>query len=54
MKDLAKIREDFRILDGEKVIYFDSACMSLKPNSVVEAMEDYYYNFPACAGILEF
>jgi len=51
MKDLVKIREDFKILNGGTApIYFDSACMSLKPNSVVEAMEDYYYNFPACAG----
>jgi len=24
--------------------------MSLKPNQVVEAMNDYYFNFPACAG----
>ena len=29
-------------------MYLDSACMSLKPNSVVEAMNDYYFNFPAC------
>ena len=53
MENLNKIREDFKILNGEnasKPIYFDSACMSLKPNSVIEAMEDYYYNFPACAG----
>jgi cysteine desulfurase/selenocysteine lyase len=46
-----KIREDFKLLNGDKApIYFDSACMSLKPNQVVEAMNDYYFNFPACAG----
>jgi cysteine desulfurase/selenocysteine lyase len=53
MKDLAKTREDFKLLSGDKgsvPIYFDSACMSLKPNQVVEAMNEYYYNFSACAG----
>jgi len=53
MENLDKTREDFKILnknDGSMPIYFDSACMSLKPNCVIEAMEDYYFNFPACAG----
>jgi len=48
-----KIRADFNILNPEKgpvPVYFDSACMSLKPNQVVEAMNDYYFNYPACAG----
>lgn len=53
MLSLNKIRADFNILskkDGIIPIYLDSACMSLKPNQVVEAMNDYYFNFPACAG----
>jgi len=51
MLNVEKIRGDFKILNGEKKpIYFDSACMSLKPYSVVEAMNEYYYEFPACAG----
>lgn len=53
MKDLSKTREDFKVLnpkDGKLVVYFDSACMSLKPDLVVQAMEEYYYEFPACAG----
>lgn len=53
MLNTDKIRADFNILnkkDGAIPIYLDSACMSLKPNSVVEAMNDYYFNFPACAG----
>jgi cysteine desulfurase/selenocysteine lyase len=51
MLNIDKIRSDFKILSGEKVpVYLDSACMSLKPNSVVEAMNKYYYEFPACAG----
>lgn len=49
-----KIRADFPILKekikGKRIVYFDSSCMSLKPKQVVEAMNEYYYKFPACAG----
>lgn len=51
MLNIEKIRADFNILskkNGVIPIYLDSACMSLKPNSVIEAMNDYYFNFPAC------
>lgn len=44
-----KIRQDFPVLKSG-IVYFDSACMSLKPVQVVEAMDDYYLNYPACAG----
>ncbi len=53
MLNTDKIRADFNILNpknGSAPIYFDSACMSLKPNKVIEAMNDYYFNYPACAG----
>ncbi|MDD5721151.1 MAG: cysteine desulfurase [Candidatus Pacebacteria bacterium] len=51
MLDVYKIRQDFKLLSGKNVpIYLDSACMSLKPDRVVEAMNDYYFNYPACAG----
>lgn len=53
MLNVDKIRADFNILNqknGSTPIYFDSACMSLKPNKVIEAMNDYYFNYPACAG----
>lgn len=53
MLNTDKIRADFNILshkNGPTPIYFDSACMSLKPDKVVEAMNDYYFNYPACAG----
>lgn len=51
MLDVYKIRQDFKLLNGKDApIYLDSGCMSLKPDVVVEAMNDYYYNFPACAG----
>ncbi|NYZ80048.1 cysteine desulfurase [Candidatus Micrarchaeota archaeon] len=41
-------REDFKIL--ERVTYLDSACMSLKPKSVVAKMNEYYSDYPACGG----
>jgi len=51
MLDVYKIRQDFKLLSGKDApIYLDSACMSLKPDRVVEAMNDYYFNYPACAG----
>lgn len=52
--DIEKLRSDFPILSkeikGKRVVYFDNACMSLKPRQVVEAMDEYYYEYPACAG----
>lgn len=48
-KSLEKAREDFDILK-RKIIYFDSACMSLKPKQVIEKMNEYYKEYPACAG----
>lgn len=34
----------------EPPIYLDSACMSLVPRPVLDAMEEYYGDFPGCAG----
>ncbi|MHB8352301.1 MAG: aminotransferase class V-fold PLP-dependent enzyme [Thermoplasmata archaeon] len=31
-------------------VYLDSACMSLVPRPVLEAMEEYYRDYPGCAG----
>lgn len=53
MLNTEKIRADFNILKGENgsaPIYFDSACMSLKPQPVINAINDYYLHYPACAG----
>lgn len=51
MLDVAKIRQDFTILrDSKAPIYFDNACMSLKPDSVVSAINEYYFKYPACEG----
>jgi len=52
--DVKKIREDFPVLQqkikGKPLIYFDSACMALRPKQVIAAMNEYYEKYPACAG----
>ncbi len=52
--NIEKIRNDFQVLQkeikGKPIVYLDNACMSLKPQQVIDAMNSYYYEFPACAG----
>lgn len=52
--DVKKIREDFPILqkeiNGKRIVYLDSACMSLRPIQVIEKINEYYNEFPGCAG----
>jgi cysteine desulfurase / selenocysteine lyase len=52
--DFNELRTDFNILNrtiNEKpIIYFDNACMSLRPKQVLKAMTEYYNKFPGCAG----
>lgn len=52
--DVEKIRKDFPILqkkiNGKPIIFFDNACQSLRPTFVIEAINDYYLNYSACAG----
>ena len=48
--DINEIRKDFpmlnnKIMQGKPLVYFDNAATSLKPKCVIEAMDDYYYNF---------
>ena len=54
MLDTEKIRRDFpalqQTINGKPIIYFDNACVSLKPRQVIEAMNEYYEKYPACAG----
>ena len=44
-----KIRKDFPILE-KPIIYFDNACMSLKPIQVIDKINEYYKEYTACAG----
>jgi cysteine desulfurase / selenocysteine lyase len=52
--NIEKIREDFPVLkkkiNGKPIIYFDNACMSLRPMQVIDAMNEYYFEYPGCAG----
>lgn len=49
--DVERVRKDFPIFDQDRPpIYLDNACQSLRPRQVVEAMNEYYYEFPACGG----
>ncbi len=54
MMDIQKIRLDFPALqkkwNGKYPIYFDNACMTLKPRQVIGAMDEYYNEYPVCGG----
>ncbi|MBU0907798.1 MAG: cysteine desulfurase [Nanoarchaeota archaeon] len=47
--NVEKVRKDFPVL-SQRLVYFDNACMSLKPKQVVEKMNEYYEKYPACGG----
>ncbi len=51
MFDVQKIRKDFPILDreihGNPLVYFDNAATTQKPQSVIDALVDYYQNYNA-------
>ncbi|HVN55264.1 MAG TPA: cysteine desulfurase [Anaerolineaceae bacterium] len=52
--DIRKYRQDFPILQegaGKKpVVYLDTACQSLRPRQVIEAISEYYLKVSACSG----
>ncbi|KKS44115.1 MAG: hypothetical protein UV05_C0011G0006 [candidate division CPR1 bacterium GW2011_GWA2_42_17] len=52
MLNTEKIRADFpplqQLINGQPPIYFDNACMSLRPKQVIAGMNEYYEKFPAC------
>ena len=52
--DIKKVRNDFpmlnnKIMQGKKLVYFDNGATSLKPQSVIDAINDYYLNYTANA-----
>ena len=51
MLDINKIRADFPILQrqvhGKPLVYLDNAATSQKPESVIQAMDDYYRRYNA-------
>ncbi|MCX6772755.1 MAG: aminotransferase class V-fold PLP-dependent enzyme [Candidatus Micrarchaeota archaeon] len=48
--DAEKIRADFPLLQTQKIVYFDSACTTLKPRAVIDAERKYYEEMSGCAG----
>jgi len=46
------VRKDFPLYSGasKDYIYLDSACQTLRPIPVIEAMSRYYLDYPACGG----
>lgn len=52
--DVDKIRADFPMLsvkvNKRPIVYFDNACVTLKPRQVTDKMQEYYEQYTACAG----
>ena len=48
--DVSKIRSDFPTLRAGNGVYLDSACQTLRPYQVIDAIASYYNEFPACGG----
>jgi cysteine desulfurase / selenocysteine lyase len=48
--DVEKVRGDFPTIRRGQGIYLDNACQTLRPDSVIEAVAEYYGEYPACGG----
>jgi len=49
--DISKYRDDFPVLNIEDApTYLDSACMTLRPQQVIDSIMEYYTKYPACGG----
>ena len=49
--DVQKIRQDFPTLASDNApAYLDNACVTLRPNSVIKSILDYYELSPGCGG----
>jgi cysteine desulfurase / selenocysteine lyase len=47
--NVEKLRKDFPVLNKPNpIIYADSACMSLRPIQVINKINEYYTEYPAC------
>lgn len=53
-KTLEEYREDFPSLEkrrnGKAPVYLDNACTTLVPRQVIQSMNEYYSEYPACSG----
>lgn len=48
--DLSGLRNDFPTMRKGAGVYLDSACQTLRPDSVIQAVTEYYTEYPACGG----
>jgi cysteine desulfurase/selenocysteine lyase len=48
--DFARLRRDFPTMRDDPGVYLDSACQSLRPDSVIAAVAEYYTKCPVCGG----
>ena len=49
--DISKYRGDFPVLNTKDApTYLDSACMTLRPQQVIDSIMEYYTKYPACGG----
>lgn len=50
--DVERLRQDFPIYSSQDrdIIYLDNACQSMRPRQVIDAMNEYYLEYPACGG----
>ena len=47
--NISEIRKNFPLLkSANPPVYFDSACQSLRPEKVINAIKEYYEEYPAC------
>lgn len=46
--NIDKIREDFPFI--EDTVYFDNACITVRPYPVINAVKEYYNEYPVCGG----
>jgi cysteine desulfurase/selenocysteine lyase len=46
--DPQDVRPDFPPLRDGRLLYFDNACMALRPQAVIDAVTAYYTEYPAC------
>jgi cysteine desulfurase/selenocysteine lyase len=51
--NIAKAKPDFEYIDS-KAVYLDSACQTLRPQPVIDAMTDYFRNYNACGGRVKY
>jgi cysteine desulfurase/selenocysteine lyase len=48
--DISGLRNDFPTIRKNMGVYLDSACQSLRPDLVIDAITEYYTDFPSCGG----